>query len=95
VNIVPTSRTEFSRVHQEDDGQAETHPGRNSPDRPGHLKENLTDIELAAFVTSSYIHGMTSDEIEWMTRAMIDTGEKIEFDTHPIMDKHSIAGSGK
>jgi AMP phosphorylase len=56
------------------------------------VKENLTDIELAAFVTSSYIHGMTNDEIEWMTRAMIDTGEKIEFDTHPILDKHSIGG---
>lgn len=56
------------------------------------VKENLTDIELAAFVTSSYIHGMSNDEIEWMTRAMIDTGEKIEFDTHPIMDKHSIGG---
>jgi len=34
------------------------------------VKENLTDIELAAFVTSSYIHGMTSDEIE-----MDDTGD--------------------
>ncbi|KPQ40973.1 MAG: thymidine phosphorylase [Candidatus Methanoperedens nitroreducens] len=56
------------------------------------VRENLTEIELSAFVTSSYIHGMTNDEIEWMTRAMIDTGEKIEFDTHPIMDKHSIGG---
>src|SRR4030067_3267137 len=57
------------------------------------VRENLTEIELSAFVTSSYIHGMTNDEIEWMTRAMIDTGEKIEFDTHPIMDKHSIGGA--
>ena len=56
------------------------------------VRENLTEIELSAFVTSSYIHGMTSDEIEWLTRAMIDTGEKIEFETHPIMDKHSIGG---
>ncbi len=56
------------------------------------VKENLTEIELAAFVTTSYIYGMTSDEVEWLTRAMIDTGEKIEFDTHPIMDKHSIGG---
>ncbi len=56
------------------------------------VRDNLTDIELSAFVTSSYIHGMTSDEVEWLTRAMIDTGEKIEFDTHPIVDKHSIGG---
>ncbi len=53
---------------------------------------NLSDTELSAFVTSSYIHGMDMNEIEWMTRAMVKTGEKIEFDTHPIMDKHSIGG---
>ncbi|MDP2841116.1 MAG: AMP phosphorylase [Candidatus Methanoperedens sp.] len=56
------------------------------------VRENLTEIEMSAFVTTSYIHGLTADEIEWLTRAMIDTGEKIEFDTHPIMDKHSIGG---
>jgi AMP phosphorylase len=56
------------------------------------VRDNLTDIEMSAFVTTSYIHGMSTDEIEWMTRAMIDTGEKIEFQTHPIMDKHSIGG---
>lgn len=56
------------------------------------VKDNLTEIEMSAFVTTSYIHGMTSDEVEWLTRAMIDTGEKIEFETHPIMDKHSIGG---
>ncbi|MCQ1536503.1 AMP phosphorylase [Methanosarcina sp. KYL-1] len=56
------------------------------------VDENLSDIELSAFMTASYIHGMSDDEIEWLTRAMIDTGERIEFDTHPIMDKHSIGG---
>ncbi|HEY9204569.1 MAG TPA: AMP phosphorylase [Candidatus Methanoperedens sp.] len=56
------------------------------------VRDNLTEIEMSAFVTTSYIHGLTTDEIEWLTRAMIDTGEKIEFDTHPIMDKHSIGG---
>jgi len=56
------------------------------------VRDNLTEIELAAFVTTTYIHGLTTDEIEWLTKAMIDTGEKIEFDTHPIMDKHSIGG---
>lgn len=56
------------------------------------VRDNLTEIEMSAFVTASYINGMTTDEIEWLTKAMIDTGEKIEFDTHPIMDKHSIGG---
>lgn len=56
------------------------------------VEENLSDIELSAFITSTYIHGMTDDEVEWLTRAMIETGDQIEFDTHPIMDKHSIGG---
>ena len=56
------------------------------------VEENLSDIELSAFITSTYIHGMTDDEVEWLTRAMIDSGDQIEFDIHPIMDKHSIGG---
>lgn len=56
------------------------------------VRDNLSDVEMAAFVTSSYIHGMSIDEVEWLTRSMIETGEKIEFETHPIVDKHSIGG---
>ncbi|OPY27490.1 MAG: AMP phosphorylase [Methanocella sp. PtaU1.Bin125] len=53
---------------------------------------NLTEVELTAFVTSSYIYGMDADEIESMTRAMVKTGDQISFDTHPVMDHHSIGG---
>lgn len=55
-------------------------------------EESLSDIEIAAFLTASYIKDMSEEETEWLTRAMINSGEKIEFDTHPIMDKHSIGG---
>jgi AMP phosphorylase len=53
---------------------------------------NLTEVELTAFVTASYIYSMDADEIEWMTRAMVKTGDQISFDTHPVMDHHSIGG---
>src|SRR5512136_3025235 len=56
------------------------------------VDNNLSDIELSAYVTASYIHNMDSQETEWLTRAMIETGERIHFDTHPVMDKHSIGG---
>ncbi len=56
------------------------------------VKDNLSDLELGTFVTSTYIHGMDGDETEWLTKAMIESGDTIEFDTHPIMDKHSIGG---
>jgi len=56
------------------------------------VKENLSDIEMAAFITATHMNCLPAQETEWLTRAMITTGEKIEFDTHPIMDKHSIGG---
>jgi len=56
------------------------------------VDNNLSEIELSAYVTASYIHNMDSQEVEWLTKAMIDTGERIRFDTHPVMDKHSIGG---
>src|SRR5512136_1566335 len=56
------------------------------------VDNHLSDIELSAYITASYIHNMDSQETEWLTRAMIDTGDKIHFDTHPVMDKHSIGG---
>jgi len=56
------------------------------------VDNNLSDIELAAYITASYIHDMDSQEVEWLTKAMIETGERIHFDTHPVMDKHSIGG---
>ena len=56
------------------------------------VEGNLTDIELTSFITSSYINGMDADEIEWMTRAMVKTGDQVSFDVHPVMDHHSIGG---
>ncbi|MGB5100804.1 MAG: AMP phosphorylase [Methanothrix sp.] len=56
------------------------------------VDNNLSEIEISAYVTASYIHNMDSQEVEWLTRAMIDTGDRIHFDTHPVMDKHSIGG---
>ncbi|HUM80343.1 MAG TPA: phage portal protein, partial [Methanothrix sp.] len=50
------------------------------------VDNNLSDIELAAYITASYIHDMDSQEVEWLTKAMIETGERIHFDTHPVMD---------
>lgn len=56
------------------------------------VDNNLSDVELSAYVTTSYIHNMDAQETEWLTRAMIETGDRIHFDTHPVVDKHSIGG---
>ena len=56
------------------------------------VDNNLSDMELSAYVTASYIHNLDAEQTEWLTKAMIATGDRIHFDTHPVMDKHSIGG---
>ncbi|MHC1594534.1 MAG: AMP phosphorylase [Methanotrichaceae archaeon] len=56
------------------------------------VDNNLSDVEISAYLTTLYMQDFDSQETEWLTRAMIDTGERIHFDTHPVVDKHSIGG---
>jgi AMP phosphorylase len=56
------------------------------------VEENLSPVEMTAFVTASYIHGLDMNEVEYLTRSMVETGDRIQFTTHPIVDKHSVGG---
>ncbi|MDT8358255.1 MAG: thymidine phosphorylase, partial [Methanomicrobiaceae archaeon] len=56
------------------------------------VDETLSLNELTAFVIASYIHDLDMQEVEHLTRAMVDTGERLQFTSHPIVDKHSIGG---
>jgi len=56
------------------------------------VNDDISAAELTAFITASYIHPLDMDEIEHLTRAMVDTGEHIKFASRPIVDKHSIGG---
>lgn len=51
----------------------------------------LGDILTTYFVASGYSKGFTNDEIYYLTRAMVETGEKLHFDGI-VADKHSIGG---
>lgn len=53
---------------------------------------NLTDVELTAYATATYVHDMTLEEIVACIEAMVDTGETIKFEKGPILDVHSIGG---
>ncbi len=55
-------------------------------------KHNLTDIELTAYATATYVHDMTTDEIVACIEAMVETGETITFSKKPVLDVHSIGG---
>ena len=52
----------------------------------------LSAGETTAFITAVYINGLDTDEVEYLTRSMVKSGEQLKFNTHPIVDKHSIGG---
>ncbi|MHB8606256.1 MAG: AMP phosphorylase, partial [Thermoplasmatota archaeon] len=52
----------------------------------------LSDIELAAWVTSLEINDMDVEEVEHLTRAMVKYGEVLDFGEEVVFDKHSIGG---
>ncbi len=51
----------------------------------------LTDVEIAAFVSSQLSVGMEIDEIVSLTKAMVETGNVLKFEK-PVYDIHSIGG---
>jgi len=56
------------------------------------VSHDLSSAELTAFIIASYINPLDMDEVEHLTRAMVETGEQIKFASRPIVDKHSIGG---
>ena len=56
------------------------------------VSDVLSPGEATAFITGSYINGLDMDEVEYLTRSMVSTGDKLNFSSKPIVDKHSIGG---
>jgi AMP phosphorylase len=56
------------------------------------VERHLSTVEIAAFLTSLSIHGISMSETEALSRAMISTGKTLDFGPGPILDKHSVGG---
>jgi len=54
-------------------------------------KDKLGDILTTYFVASGYSEGFSNDELYFLTRAMVETGEQLNF-SGVVADKHSIGG---
>ena len=51
-----------------------------------------SNIHLSSFVTACSLNHLSIEEIIYLTKAMIETGEQLHW-THPmILDKHSVGG---
>jgi len=55
------------------------------------VEQNLSEAEIAAFLVAQQTVGMGMEEVEYLTRAMADYGEKAEYDKSTFT-KHSVGG---
>lgn len=53
--------------------------------------KEMSDILTTYFAASGYSEGFTDQELFYLTKAMVETGEKLEF-KGIVADKHSIGG---
>ncbi len=54
-------------------------------------KKKISNVLTTYFVAASFKEGFSDDELYYLTKAMVDTGKKIEFDGI-VADKHSTGG---
>lgn len=54
-------------------------------------KKKFGDVLTTYFAASGYSKGFSNEELYYLTKAMVETGEKLEF-SGIVADKHSIGG---
>jgi thymidine phosphorylase len=55
-------------------------------------KGYYSDIELSAFISSCAGDNLDLDEIIGLTKAMVNTGSRLSWNTDKVLDKHCIGG---
>lgn len=56
------------------------------------VEGRLSDIHLSAFVTACASENLNENEILFLTRAMVNTGERLSWNRELVVDKHCIGG---
>lgn len=51
-----------------------------------------TDVHLAAFLTAGAALPLDADETAYLTRAMVEAGDRISWNAPLVVDKHSVGG---
>ena len=51
-----------------------------------------SDIHLSSFLTACSARPLDHDEMVALTRAMIDVGDRLDWGTTPVLDKHCVGG---
>lgn len=56
------------------------------------VAERYSDVQLAAFITAFSAQPVSLAEMAGLTRAMVDTGERLSWPDPVIVDKHCVGG---
>lgn len=56
------------------------------------VEEDLSDVEIAYFVSGCYINGLTDKETVLLTKCIVNNGQRLKFNKKIILDKHCIGG---
>lgn len=56
------------------------------------VASRLSDLELAAFVTACAGDRLDDTETTFLTRAMIDVGQRLDWGAGAVLDKHCVGG---
>lgn len=61
-----------------------------------YTAEAVSDEQMSSMAMAILLNGMTRDEIKYLTQAMINSGEKLDFSklSKKTVDKHSTGGVG-
>lgn len=51
-----------------------------------------SDIHIAMFLTAIATRGLDDEELSYLTEAMIQAGDRLEWQREPIADKHCVGG---
>src|SRR3546814_635124 len=62
-----------------------------------HIVEDVvagryTDVHLAAFLTATAALPLDDDETYFLTKAMVDAGDRLSWPSEIVVDKHSVGG---
>jgi thymidine phosphorylase len=56
------------------------------------VEARYSDVQLAAFVTACAALPLDEREVTELTRVMVEVGERLSWNSKPIVDKHSVGG---
>ena len=56
------------------------------------VNNNLSDVEITAFISAIYINQMTVEETAYLAKKTAECGETLDLKKKPIFDKHSLGG---